>query len=481
MNLLGVIGNLVEGLIQDIEQAHTNTLLDRIELNTRLTETFLSAQSGGMLDYLSKMLAQQGDLTSAFTGWFHNALATLMTTVEDIDSKTGSGGGGGSGSGGGAGFTLNANSLELALQTAISDSGLVGAASSSSSDLSSASTAVDTSTASLSDASSSLSDATTSLSTAATSTTTATSSIQSATAALNSATTNNSDGSSTFSGTAAQQVAALLAAGQPVPAGLAALAAASSTQASSTDSNTTATTANTAAVTQAATSFQQLQITAQGALSSGNLEALGSNPSLLALANATGQSVTQLLLQQQPTNAEGTAGIASLGNTTTIAGGTGGAYSAPQGNGSGIGQVNIPPDPDTGVAGSPHYMLVGQGTAASPFAWVQSGINAGESLGGSALGAGLNQGNNLTDAEIATLQPVHPQRNTTGGLFSNHAQCGAVARATECAWRGKWSTVAERNPAGDQPQSQHGRRARVRVAGRSADGHLPSEHVTQYP
>ncbi len=112
VNLLTGIGTLITGIIQSVEQAHTNTLLDRIEGNTRQTYTYLE-DGDGVLGYLAKMLPAEADLSDAFTGWFHDALASLMQTVEDIDThvamEVGGSGGGGTITGGVPGGPIGGN------------------------------------------------------------------------------------------------------------------------------------------------------------------------------------------------------------------------------------------------------------------------------------------------------------------------------------------------------------------------------------
>ena len=162
VNLLTGIGQLITGIISDIEQAHTNTLLDDIELNTRQTAMFIGS-AGGTNAQLAQIDINTSETESRFEEYL-NAFASLMTTVEDIDSKMGSGGGGGGDGTGSDGTGLTENDLELAVQTAISNSGLASGTSS----VSSAGTDLSDSSSDLSDSSSDLSSAASDLSDSAT-------------------------------------------------------------------------------------------------------------------------------------------------------------------------------------------------------------------------------------------------------------------------------------------------------------------------
>ena len=207
VNLLTGIGQLITGIISDIEQAHTNTLLDDIELNTRQTAMFIGS-AGGTNAQLAQIDINTSGTESRFEEYL-NAFASLMTTVEDIDSKMGSGGGGGGDGTGSDGTGLTENDLELAVQTAISNSGLASGTSS----VSAAGTDLSDSSSDLSDSSSDLSSAASDLSDSATAQTQAAGVLSTA-----------ADGTVTFTGTPAQEIQALTTAGTPIPAGLQALA-----------------------------------------------------------------------------------------------------------------------------------------------------------------------------------------------------------------------------------------------------------------
>ena len=133
--------------------------------------------------------------------------------------------------------------------------------------------------------------------------------------------------------------------------------------------------------------------TTLGQLSSGELEILAANPSLLALSQATGQSISQLLAQQGSANAPGTEG-ASVGTLT---------QSSIGGSNLSSGELEA-----GGSSASLQALAVATGKTVSQLLLEQAPTNAegtyGTAQGGSALGAGLNQGNTLTDAQIATLQ-----------------------------------------------------------------------------
>lgn len=326
VNLLTGIGTLITGIIQDVEQAHTNTLLDRIEGNTRQTYTYLQ-DGDGVLGYLAKMLPEEADLTEAFTGWFHDALASLMATVEDIDSKTASGATGipGGPISGGNGPVLQNNGGGSTEDTG---TGVV--------------------------------------------------------------TTTDSNGNTTTSGPGGAYVPTTQPPGTPV----------------------TNTPVNTAPV---------------------STVGLPTSPDPSTGVNGTPIYVWSPSSQSWVQSGYNFAGNSIIGSpVTTLAPGYGAPTNSPPGYNSANynagytgpqdgtqGQESVPPDPDTGIAGSAAYTLIGAGTSADPLRWIQTGIHAGVSVGQLTQtlvppgGTGsLPPANNTSSDGYGATQPTSPDPGT---------------------------------------------------------------------
>lgn len=94
---VGAIGTMVSSIIGNFQMARQETSLNAIELNTRQVAMFIGGLGDGGVQTWTRMTQDNTyNLYQAFSGWFHDSFAALLSTEEQILEAMHASGGGGS-------------------------------------------------------------------------------------------------------------------------------------------------------------------------------------------------------------------------------------------------------------------------------------------------------------------------------------------------------------------------------------------------